>query len=644
MEQQPPEIFTKPVSDYLRVATLAPEVAVADVAANVATILKAYEAAKVDQAELIVLPELGLTGYTAADLLHNQYVQEQTMTGLQELAAATVDGPALAVGAPLAHNGLLYNCGVLLAEGRIAGAVPKSYLPNYKEFYEYRWFSDGVDVKEQSLTIGDESVPFGTDLLFDLNGTKVGVEICEDLFAPVNPGTTAALAGAEVIVNLSASNELVGKTQYRRSLVQNFTGRLLCGYVYASAGRGESVADVIYGGHQIIAENGRLSAERRPHSPDHSPLVFDIDRTYLTHDRQVNKTFAEQASATQKQQSFRTIRLQAPRPNDKQLLRSVDTQPFVPSNPETLDERCEEIFLNLATALAQRITDARSDAIVLGLSGGLDSTLALLTSMYACDLLGKPYRFIHTLTMPGQASSERTQDNASVLATVIGSTHSIIPIKDLANQLLAAIGHDQKTEDITFENSQARMRTTVLMNYANMVHGFVEGTGDLSESAIGWCTFNGDHMSMFNPNAGVPKTLVNHLVRWYTEHRSSDGARPVLQDILATPISPELTGSGDLSQTTEDIVGPYELTDFFTYELLRYGSRPNKIGYLACQAFGDIYDAQTISGWLTKYLERFTASQWKRDVAPNGTKIGSVAVSPRGDLRMAPNTSPDWYK
>lgn len=646
MEYQPltAEQFTKPVADYLRVATAAPEVTVADVPANIAASLAAYDEIKTRGAELAVLPELGLTGYTAGDLLHNQYVLEQTVAGLTALASATVDGPALVVGAPLVHEGLLYNCGVVMAEGRIAGVVPKSFLPNYKEFYEYRWFSSGRNVTGQTMQLGESAVPFGTDILFRLNDTTVGVEICEDVFAPVNPGTTAALAGAEVIVNLSASNELVGKADYRRSLLQNFTGRLLCGYVYASAGRGESVADVIYGGHQMVAENGRLSAERRPHSPDHTPLLFDIDRTYLAHDRLVNKTFAEQAADSQQLRSYRTIELSAPRPDDPTLLRRVDAQPFVPSNPETLDERCEDIFLNLATALAQRIRDARSDAIVLGLSGGLDSTLALLTGMYACDLLGKPYSFIHTITMPGQASSERTQDNASLLATAIGTSHRVIPINQLATQLLTAIGHDQTTEDITYENAQARMRTTVLMNYANLVHGFVEGTGDLSESAIGWCTFNGDHMSMFNPNAAVPKTLVSHLVRWYADKRSDPAAQAVLQDILATPISPELTGGGDLSQTTESIVGPYALTDFFTYELLRYGSRPSKIGYLAVQAFEGIYDGSTVAEWLNKYLARFTGSQWKRDVAPNGTKVGSVSVSPRGDLRMAPNTSRNWYK
>jgi NAD+ synthase (glutamine-hydrolysing) len=638
------EAFVKPTDDYLRVMTTTPEVAIADVATNVERLLVVYKTAQTADTELLVTPELSLTGYTAADLFHNQHVLEQTKLGLLELAAATTNGPAMVVGAPLEHQGVLYNCGVMLADGKVAGIVPKSYLPNYKEFYEYRWFSSGRNIVAQTIELGTQNVPFGTDLLFELNDTTVGIEICEDLFAPINPGTRAALAGADVVVNLSASNELVGKTEYRRALVSNFAGRLICGYVYTSSGPGESVADVIYGGHQMIAENGRLSRERTPHNSQVNSLLYDLDRTYLRHDRIVNKTFAEQAQEIQSAQSYRRIAITAPKPSTERLERRVDPYPFVPSNPETLDERCEEIFGNLAQALAQRIRDGGSRSMVIGLSGGLDSTLALLTGLYACDLLSLPYSFIHTVTMPGQASSERTQDNASLLATALGTTHKVIPIKQLANELLSAIGHDQMTEDITFENAQARMRTTILMNYANMMGGFVEGTGDMSENAIGWCTYNGDHMSMFNPNAAVPKTLVSHLVRWYTEQIASDVANPILRDILATPISPELTGTGDLSQTTEDIVGPYALTDFFMYEHLRYGSRPNKIGYLAMQAFEDIYDAGTVTKWLTLFMRRFTSSQWKRDVMPNGTKVGSVSESPRGDLRMAPNTSPNWYK
>jgi NAD+ synthase (glutamine-hydrolysing) len=635
--------FEKPTTDYLRVATVSSEVALADVPANVTALSSAYEAAKAEQAELLVTPELSLTGYSTADLFHTSHLLERTEQGLIELAKVTEDGPALLVGAPLRHRGLLYNCAVMLAEGRVAGVVPKVHLPNYKEFYERRWFTSGSDVRSETISVGQESdIPFGTDLLWEVNGTKVAAEVCEDMFAPISPATQAALSGAEVIANLSASNEVIGKADYRRKLVSSFCGRLTCAYVYASAGRGESVADVIYGGHQIINENGRTLAERPPLSEDSGILLADIDRSYLEHDRLDNMTFAEQARAMR--QDVRLINLSVPRSTDNELVRYVDAHPFVPSNPETLDQRCEEIFSYMAHGLGQRVSEKNSQALVIGLSGGLDSTLALLTALQTTKLLGKPADFIHTITMPAQASSERTQDNASLLAEALGTAHKIIPVQELTDALLADIGHDQATQDLTYENTQARTRTNILMNYANMVKGMVQGTGDMSEAANGFCTFNGDHMSMFNPNGGVPKTLVRHLIQWFAENRADDAVRERLRDILDTPVSPELTGSGDLSQTTEDIVGPYELADFFLFEMNRHGSRPDKISYLAQEAFGDAYDQATINKWLGTFLDRFTGAQWKRDVMPNTLKIGTIALSPRGDLRMAPNTSPDWYK
>ena len=641
MEQSPLEQlerFEKPVSDYLRVATVSPEVALADVPANVATLTEAYEAAKAGQAELLVCPELSMTGYTTADFFHNQHVTEQAEQGLQDLAAITENGPALLVGAPLRHDDILYNCAVMLAEGKVQGAVPKVHLPNAKEFYERRWFTSGEDVQGETIKVGEQEVPFGTDILWDINGTKVAAEICEDMFAPISPGTHAALAGAEVVANLSASNELIGKPEYRKTLVNGFTGKTACAYVYCSAGRGESVADVIYGGHQLIAENGRILAERKPLSGNDDPLVSDIDRTYLEHDRTVEKTWADQARGY----DYRSVEISVPVPEDDRLLRYVDAAPFVPSNPETLDQRCEELFSYMSHALAQRVREKNTQALVLGLSGGLDSTLALLTALEAAKQLDRPTDFIHTITMPARASSERTQDNASLLANELGTTHKVIPIQEMTDQLLAGIGHNQEDQDLTYENTQARTRTNILMNYSNLVHGMVQGTGDMSENAIGWCTYNGDHMSMFNPNGGIPKTLVKHLVQWYADNRADGQVREVLHDILDTPISPELTGDGDLSQATEDIVGPYELTDFFLYELNRRGSRPDKIGYLATQAFAETYDPPTIAKWLDTFLDRYTNSQWKRDVMPNTTKVGTISLSPRGDLRLPPNLSPGW--
>jgi NAD+ synthase (glutamine-hydrolysing) len=632
--------FEKPTTDYLRVATVSPEVAPADVATNTAALASAYEAAKAEQAELLVTPELSLTGYTAADLFHNQHVLDNAEYGLEELADLTKDGPAMLVGVPLRRDGVLYNCAVMLAGGRMAGAVPKTYLPNAKEFYERRWFTSGKDIAGETIRIGGRTVPFGTDLLWNVNGTKVAAEICEDMFAPINPGTHAALAGAEVVANLSASNELIGKAEYRKLLISSFTGKAACAYVYASAGRGESVADVIYGGHQIIAENGRIVAERAPLSDEDRPLVQDIDRTYLEHDRLVEKTWADQADS----RSYRAIDVVAPLPRDQRLLRFVDAAPFVPGNPETLDQRCEELFSYTSHALARRIREKNTRGLVLGLSGGLDSTLALLTALETAKQLGEPADFIHTTTMPARASSERTQDNASRLAEALGTTHKVIPVQELTDSLLADIGHDKTTQDLTYENTQARTRTNILMNYANMIKGMVQGTGDMSEAANGFCTYNGDHMSMFNPNGGIPKTLVKHLVRWYADNRADEAVSSILHDILETPISPELTGSGDLSQTTEDIVGPYELADFFLFELNRHGSEPAKIGYLATKAFAETYDEPTIGKWLDTFLRRYTDAQWKRDVMPNTTKVGTIALSPRGDLRLAPNTGHGWYK
>ena len=640
-ETNAPIQFEKPVDDYLRVATASPEVAVADPATNVERIIEAYQNAKARHVELLVCPELSLTGYTAADFFQNQHVVERAEQGLQELAAATEDGPALLVGAPIRHNDVLYNCALMLAGGTIQGVVPKVHLPNAKEFYERRWFTSGKDIENKTVRIGGQEVPFGTDLLWEVNGTKVAAEICEDMFAPISPATHAALAGAQVVANLSASNELIGKADWRKTLIESFSGRTACAYVYCSAGRGESVADVIYGGHQIIAENGHIGTERAPLSDDHSPLIYDIDRTYLQHDRMVDKTWADQAN----DQKYRTIGITVPAPEDERLERYVDPAPFVPTNPETLDQRCEELFDYTSHALTQRIREKNSKGIVLGLSGGLDSTLALLIALETTKQLDKPADFIHTVTMPAKASSKRTQDNATLLAEATGTTHKVKPIQELTEMFLDTIEHDRQAEDVAYENTQARTRKEILMNYASKLQGALElGTGDMSEIAIGWCTYNGDHMSMFNPNGGIPKTLVQHLVRWYADNKASNEVKTILYDILDTPISPELTGEGDLSQTTEDIVGPYRLNDFFLFELERRGSRPEKIGYLATRAFAGEYDEPTIATRLEYFLDRYVDAQVKREATPNTTKVGTVSESPRGDLRLAPNIAKGWRK
>lgn len=639
-----PAYFEKPTEDYLRVMTASPEVTIADPVANVTATKEAYASAIENEAELLVLPELNLTGYSTADLFHNEHILETTQAALCDLAEATVEGPALIVGAPLVHAGKLYNCAAVLAEGAIQGVVPKTRLPNYGEFYEKRWFSSGRNVTDQAMAIGDAEVPFGTDLLFDINGTKVGIEICEDAWAAIPPSSYAALAGAEVIVNLSASNELIGKKEFRQQMAGGLAGRLLCAYVYTSAGKGESNADVIYGGHQMIFELGHKLEERTPHDTTTDELVADIDRQHIQHDRLHNTTFADEAEEVQAEHKFRTIPIHVKRPDDKAVMQFIDPLPFVPANPETLDQRCSQIMGDLAEAFAERLEDVGSKGIVLGLSGGLDSTLGILIAAETAERLGKTNDFINTITMPGPASSERTQDNATVLANALGTTHLIKPIGPLTELLLETIDHDGVTEDITFENTQARIRTTIQMNYANKIGGMVQGTGDMSEIMQGWSTYNGDHMSMFNPNSGVPKTLVRHLVRWYADRKATPEVKAVLDDILDTPVSPELTGNGALDQTTDSIIGPDELRDFFTYHHLRYGSRPQKLGFLAAKAFAGKYDDATVSHWLQAFLGRHTSSQWKREAVPNGTKIGTIALSPRGDLRMAPNTGADWWR
>lgn len=633
--------FEKPKDDYLRVMTASPDVAVADPAINTQQILAYYQEATDKQVELLALPELSVTGYTTADLFFNRHVLEQTQKALGDLADATVGGPAMVVGAPLEHQGLLYNCGVVLAEGKVAGVVPKSFLPNYNEFYEQRWFASGRTITDDVIRVNDQAVPFGTDLLFDINGTKVGIEICEDMFAPIPPSAGHALAGAEVIVNLSASDELVGKDEYRRRLVAGHAGSFICAYVYTSAGPSESNADVVYGGHQMVNELGKMMGETKPLSADGNTVV-DIDRTYISHDRLVNTTFRDQATDYRQTKTYRTVAVAAPKPTDNELYRRLEPQTYQARSKEALDERCEYIFNIMAHGLAGA-NHKTTKGMIIGLSGGLDSTLALLTATYTANLMGQPHDFIHTITMPGMASSERTQDNASRLAEALGTHHTVMPISELANEALETIGHDRLTEDVTYENTQARMRTLLLMNYANKIHGLVVGTGDLSETAQGWCTFNGDHMSMYNPNVGVPKTLVRHLVQWFADNLADEPTQKILHDILDTPVSPELTGNGDLSQTTESIIGPYTLHDFFMNEMQRYGSRPEKIGYLATKTYQGIFTEDEVATWLASYLKRFTASQWKRESVPNGTKIGTVALSPRGDWRMAPNTSQNWY-
>lgn len=623
--------YEKPVNDYLRVSTVSTEVSIADPNKNMDRIALAYINAKQNQVELLATQELSITGYSAADMFFNRRVIEKSQEAIINLAEMTADGPVLIVGSPIQDHGILYNCAVVLAEGRIAGIIPKTYLPNYNEFYEKRWFTSGRDVTNQTLEIVNQEVAFGTDLLFKVNDTNVGIEICEDGWASIPPSTYATLQGAEVIVNLSASNELTGKADFRRQLIASHTGRLLCAYVYTSAGKGESTADLIFSGHQIIGELGRIVKEVKPF--EDGSLIYDIDRTYIQADRSVNTTYGEEANYERRARQYRTINLNVLRPNDDKLYREVIARPFGSK------ESCEQVFSIASNALRERIREMGDLKPVIGLSGGSDSTLALLLAVEATSSSEQ----IHTVTMPGPASSQRTQNNANLLAEAIGTSHKVIPINDLSIKFLEAIGHDSQTEDTTYENAQARTRTEILMNYANAIGGFVQGTGDMSENAQGWCTYNADHMSMYNPNANIFKSMVKDIIKWYADHKANEVTKATLYDILATPVSPELTGTGDLSQVTEDLIGPYELHEFSQVEYQRHRSRPDKIGYLATVAkFEQDYTEQEIQKWLESFLDNFIGSQWKRDVMPNGPMIGTIGISPRGPLRMAPNTSKTW--
>lgn len=620
-----------PSKDFLRVAAVRPLLKVGSVAFNVDQIISLYEEQCQKGASLVVTPELSLCGYTLGDLLHHQKILSECLFGLEKLRHATRNGTAaLVVGVPLEQSGNLYNCAVVLAGGKYIVVVPKQALPNQNEFYEQRWFSSGCEIVEASMTLGGEEVAFCTKSLFTLDGVKIGVELCEDAWVNNPPHQTLVSMGAEVICNLSASPELVGKSQFRRSLIEQISARSIAGYIYVSAGPTESTADVVMSGHSLIYENGHLLAEL-PAFCREASILADIDIAHLRHDRRQNNNFRVRQP--------KAVINSTPKRQQQDLLRRYPSLPFVPSSNDK--DALETIVSIQSHGLLGAVRQLQHQRVVLGLSGGLDSTLALLVAHRAAIALGiETKKFIHTLTMPSKASSDRTQGNAVKLAGQLGAMHTTIPIHALVTRELAALGHDTAKEDVTFENVQARRRTSFLFNYANLHGGLVLGTGDMSEIALGWCTYNGDHMSGYNVNAGVPKTLVRQLVTHLMAELKPDIQR-VIKDILETPISPELTGDGNKDiQVTEDIIGPYELHDFFLYHFIRWGESAEKIFYLACLAFDD-YDKQTIEKYLKVFLRRFMENQWKREAVPNAPKIGTVSLSPRGDWRMPPGISVD---
>lgn len=620
----------------MRLATACPEVNVADVATNVQRITNLYEQASDQNVSLLTFPELSITGYTLGDLVNQTRLLDQAKEGLLQLAEVTANKEtAMVVGLPLQVNNRLYNCAAVLAKGSVVGIVPKTFRPNYNEFYEQRWYDRWEGSNTQVNIRGRERqgqlATFGTDMLFDVSGVQCGVEICEDLWVMDPPSTQLAAKGALVITNPSASPEQIGKAEYRRNLVAMHSARLLGAYAYAGCHTTESTAEIVMGGHQMIAANGQLLAERKPFGTAELTIA-DIDIDHLLVDRR--KQHAANLAGAVVLHTFVSR-------EQSDLLHKIESNPFLPE--ESLGRRSErlEAALNIqAHGLAMRMRASNQNKVILGLSGGLDSTLALIVAHKAADILGLPtHDMIHTITMPGPASSEMTQDNAQILAKQLDVHNTVIPIGNLVATELTALGHDGVTQDITYENVQARARTNILFNYGNKNGGLVLGTGDLSEIALGWCTYNGDQQSHYNVNASIPKTLVRHLVAHAAKQPQYADARTTLDDILGTVVSPELTtsGEGEISQSTEDIIGPYELHDFFLYHLIRWGDSPEKIRFLANQAFDQTYSAEDIDACLYIFLGRFARNQFKRENMPNGPKVGSVSLSPRGDWRMPPD-------
>lgn len=627
---------------FIKVAAVTPKIKVADPAYNAQVVCEEMEAACEKGAKIIVFPELCLTGYTCNDLFLQELLLEEARKALLTVASATEGRDALVfVGLPIERDGRLYNVAAAVQNGGILGMIPKANIPVYAEFYEGRHFSAG-NTQVTSYRLGDEEIPFGTNLLFgctNLKGLTVGCEICEDLWVANPPSTNHALMGATVIVNLSASNETVGKDEYRELLVKSASARLLAGYIYASAGEGESTQDLVFGGHNLIAENGSILAQTKRFICE--SIFADLDVHRILNERRRMGTFGEEPDLPYLTVPFELNKCET------LLERSFGATPFVPSAEEKRNRRCEEILSIQSYGLKKRYEYTGLKSAVIGISGGLDSTLALLVTVRTFDMLGLDRKGITAVTMPCFGTTDRTYDNACKLSRTLGVTLEEIDIKESVLLHFRDIGQSADNHDVTYENGQARERTQVLMDIANRDNGLVIGTGDMSELALGWATYNGDHMSMYAVNAGVPKTLVRHLVRYYADNCGNAELTEILQDVLDTPVSPELLPpvEGDIAQKTEDLVGPYELHDFFLYYMLRCGFEPAKVYRVAKLAFRGLYDETIILRWLKTFYRRFFSQQFKRSCLPDGPKVGSVALSPRGDLRMPSDASAAaWMK
>ena len=616
---------------FVKVAAATPDIRVADVEFNTQNIINAMEEAQKNGAKILVFPELCVTGYTCSDLFDHSVLLKASRKALLEIAENTNDKDMLVfVGAPLEVNGKLYNVATAMNQGEIIGFTTKTFLPNYGEFYEMRQFTPGPQTVRE-ITFEGKKIPFGPQILFQAEGMEelvVAAEICEDVWSPIPPSIQAALEGATVIVNCSASDETIGKDTYRRALISGQSARLISGYIYANAGEGESTTDLVFGGHNIIAENGTVLKESSRYVNE--IIYSELDLQRITGERRKNTTFQPLDEETLVRVSFTVEETKT------FLTRTFPKKPFVPSDEQTRAQRCEEILTIQAMGLKKRLAHTNARTAVVGISGGLDSTLALLVTARAFDMLGRDKKDIIAVTMPCFGTTDRTYQNACEMSKKVGATLIEVPIADAVNVHFRDIGHDPEDHSVTYENCQARERTQVLMDIANKTWGMVIGTGDLSELALGWATYNGDHMSMYGVNASVPKTLVRHLVKYAADDTKDEALKNVLYDVLDTPVSPELLPpkDGDIAQKTEDLVGPYELHDFFLYFMLRFGYEPSKIFRIACMTFDGEYDKETIFKWLETFCRRFFSQQFKRSCLPDGPKVGTVALSPRGDWRM----------
>ncbi|AKN33557.1 NAD synthetase [Clostridium carboxidivorans P7] len=636
-----------PTDNFIRVAAASPITNVADIKFNLKNIVNCIDNAIEQGSKLVVFPELCITSYTCADLFWQQLLLNEAIDGVEHICSYSKEKDILiAVGAPLIHNNCLYNCAYIIFNGKVLGIVPKSYIPNYTEFYEKRWFTEGIGIVNKKVNLFfQEEIPFGTNLIFACGDFKFGFEICEDLWVTIPPSSYLSLMGANIIGNLSASNEIVSKADYRKDLVKAQSARCMASYIYASSGVFESTTDLVFSGDLLISENGSLLQHNNRFQRENEVITSIVDVNKLNSERLRNVSFRDSTRLIPVEPL--QINFEFENLDYKNFDRYIDKHPFVPSNKAERDIRCKEIFNIQTSGLAKRISHTGVKKAVVGISGGLDSTLALLVMIKTFRMLNIQSENIITVTMPGFGTTDRTYNNAVNLCKKLGTEFREINIVPACLQHFKDISHDVEKHDVTYENVQARERTQILMDIANKEGGLLIGTGDLSELALGWCTYNGDHMSMYGVNCSIPKTLVRYLVKYVAETEVPKDISDILMDILDTPVSPELLPkdkNGEIAQKTEDIVGPYELHDFFLYNFIRQGAEPNKILFLAKEAFKDDYDNEIIEKWFEKFIKRFFTQQFKRSAIPDGPKVGTVSLSPRGDFRMPSDASYNLWK